>query len=558
MRRIIAVILCCFLLAMPVSAASRISDLQSTTTVSSDGTCRITVTVVLQMEEKPQELLFPLPAQAKNVTLNGTVARAPLSDGRRNVNLSGIVSGPGMHTFTIQYFMPDSVTADEDGLTLNVELLSGFAYPVEKVSFTIMLPGAVEQKPRFFSSYLQENVATAMTVKSENGIISGTVTERLQDRESLTMTLPVTEKLFPQSVSKKLALDYTAVAMGVLTLAAVVYWIVTLRCLPPRRLRSAQPPAGITAGELGMNLTDQGVDLTMMVVSWAQMGYILIQPDDNGRVLLHKRMDMGNERSQYENRLFKSLFGRRKTVDGTGYRYAHLCIKTRQDRPGRRSRFQGTSGNPRLLRILAAAVSAIGGLSLAASFSADTIWQVLLAILLIPLGAASAWLLHEAMQRAHLRGRLAAWLCVPVWSLWLWLCLLAGRWDLALWTGFLQLLTGLAAAYGGRRTETGKQDMAEILGLRRYLKKLTPAQLQQNLLYNPNYYYEMAPYALALGIDRAFTKHFGSQRMPECSYLTTGMDGHLTAREWNRLLRDTVDSLDALQRRLPLDRLLGR
>lgn len=558
MRRIIMIIVCCLLLAVPVSAASRISDLQSTTTVSSDGTCRVTVTVVLQLEEKPEKLLFPLPEQARDVTLNGTIARAPLSDGRRNVNLSGIISGPGMHTFTVQYFMPDSVTADENGLTLNVELLSGFSYPVEKVSFSITLPGPVEQKPRFYSSYLQENVATAMTVKSENGIISGTVTERLQDRESLTMTLPVTEALFPQSVSKKLALDYSAVAMGVLTLAAVVYWIVTMRSLPPRRLRRAQPPAGITAGELGANLTDQGVDLTMMVVSWAQMGYILIQPDDNGRILLHKRMEMGNERSTFENRLFKSLFGRRRTIDGTGYRYAQLCIKTRQDRPGRRSRFLASSGNPRLLRILGAAVSAVAGLSLAASFSADTIWQVLLAILLIPLGAVSAWLLHMALQNLHLKDKLPLLLCIPVWLLWLWLCLLAQRWDLALWTALLQIFTGLAAAYGGRRTEVGKQNMAEILGLRRYLKKLSPAQLQQNILSNPNYYYEMAPYALALGVDRAFTKHFGSQRLPECSYLTTGMDGHLTAREWNRLLRSTVSSLDALQRRLPLDRLLGR
>ena len=92
MRRFFILLLCCLLLTIPVSAASSISDLQSTTTVSADGSYRVTVTVVLQLEEKPEKLVFPLPAQAKDVTLNGTITRATLSGGRRNVSLSGIIS----------------------------------------------------------------------------------------------------------------------------------------------------------------------------------------------------------------------------------------------------------------------------------------------------------------------------------------------------------------------------------------------------------------------------------------------------------------------------------
>ena len=102
MRRIIIVLICCLLLTMAASAASHVSDLQSTTTVSNDGTCRITVTAVLQLEEAPGKLYFPLPLQAKDVTLNGTICRTSLSGGRRNVSLSGLVHGPGTYTFTIQ------------------------------------------------------------------------------------------------------------------------------------------------------------------------------------------------------------------------------------------------------------------------------------------------------------------------------------------------------------------------------------------------------------------------------------------------------------------------
>jgi len=559
MRRFLILLLCCLLLTVPVSAASSVSDLQSTTTVSADGSYRVTVTVVLQLEEKPEKLVFPLPAQAKDVTLNGTITRATLSGGRRNVNLSGIISGGGMHTFTIQYNMPDSVTQEEDGdLLLNVQLLSGFVYPVEKMSFSIMLPGPVEQEPRFSSSYLQENVAGIMTWKSENGIISGTVHDRLQDREGLSMTLPVTEEMFPQTLSKRLALDYLVILMALLTAAAAVYWVMTMRSLPPWSVRRTQPPAGITAGELGTVLTDQGVDLTLMVLSWAQSGYILIQPDDNGRILLHKRMNMGNERSAFENKYFKSLFGKRKTVDGTGYRYAQLWIKAHQAKPFRRERFSRKSGNPKLLKLLAMGINSLAGLALATSISADTVWQILMAIALIPYGAACAWLMHHAARNLHMRKQLLHWLTVPAWILWIVLCAIPGRWDISMWTLLLQLLTGLALAYTGRRTELGRQSMAEIMGFRRYLKQVSLAELQRILRSNPSYYYQMAPYALALGMDRVFTRKCGGQRLPECSYLTTMMDGHLTAREWNKLLRETVNALDALHKRLPIDRLLGR
>ncbi len=558
MRRILIALVFCFLLTTAASAASSVTDLQSTTTVSSDGTCRVTVTTVLQLDEAPGKLYFPLPAQARDVTLNGTITRTTLSGGQRNVNLSGLIHGRGLYTFTIQYYLPDSVSSVDGNLILSIDLLSGFSYPVEKVAFSVMLPGATDQEPRFSSSYLQQSVSEIMTWSMENGVLTGAVRDRLQDRETLTLTLPVTEEIFPQSFAKRLALDIPMAGMGIFTLAALAYWFITMGSPPARRSRRTLPPAGITAGELGMCLTDRGVDFTMMVVSWAQMGYLLLQPDDNGRVLLHKRMEMGNERSEFEVRYFKALFGKRKVVDGTGYRYARLCVQAKASRPGRRSRFSARSGSPRLLRLLSIAVNLLAAISLAGAFTTGTFYMVLLSILFMAVSGGGGWLLQEGLQALHLRGRLTLWLGGFVTLLWFVLCALGGRWELAFWTLLLQLFTGLAAGYSGKRTVLGKQLLSEILGLRQYLRSISDAQLQQIVLHNPNYYYQLAPYALALGIDRVFARHWGGRRLPECNYLTTGMDGHMTAREWNRLLRDTVNSLDALHKRLPLDRLLGR
>ena len=86
-----------------------------------------------------------------------------------------------------------------------------------------------------------------------------------------------------------------------------------------------------------------------------------------------------------------------------------------------------------------------------------------------------------------------------------------------------------------------------ILGTSDTIREITPEEIEE-------YFYSMAPYALALGIDKAFAHRFGGKQLPGCPWLTTGMDGHLTADEWNQLLRSTVTALDERQLRLPFER----
>ena len=53
MRRVLIAFLCCLLLVTAVSAASTATDLQNNTTVSSDGTCQVAITLQLKLDEVP-------------------------------------------------------------------------------------------------------------------------------------------------------------------------------------------------------------------------------------------------------------------------------------------------------------------------------------------------------------------------------------------------------------------------------------------------------------------------------------------------------------------------
>lgn len=559
MRRIFILFLCCLCVIGSVSAVSGVTSAQSKTSVAPDGTCDVTLTVNLRIEQVQGKLTFPLPERARDISVGGKNVSAPRKNGVRNVDISDFVGGVGIHPLIFRYTLPDIIVSDrKGGLMMKLELLSGFTYPIESLEFTVTLPGEFEEKPTFSSTYHQQSIETLMEVSTAGGTITGRIPGGLKDKEKLTMELAVSGSMFPQSAAKRWALDTTDLLMLLFAGLAVIYWLITMRSWPPKAVRTATPPEGFNPGELGCQLAGAGVDFSMMVVGWAQMGYLVIRREKSGKILLQKRMDMGNERSEFEMAYFRKLFGQRQTVDGTGAHYARLCRKANAQVPGVSMNFRRFTGNPYIFRGLCAIIGALSGVALAAAFAEDTVLRVVLSILLAPLGLVTAWQIQSAAKRIQLREKLTLWIGLILAALWMLLGILSGHWDIPLFILPAQFLAGLAAGYTGRRNDMGRQIQAEIFGLRRHFHRISGKELQSILRVNPDAFYQLAPWALALDADRIFAKRLGNARLPQCTYLVAETDERLTARQWAKLLRQTVAELDLRQQRMPLDRLLGR
>ena len=116
----------------------------------------------------------------------------------------------------------------------------------------------------------------------------------------------------------------------------------------------------------------------------------------------------------------------------------------------------------------------------------------------------------------------------------------AGCWGLALLCCLVQCLLGLLTLFGGRRSEAGRHTVAALLGLRRYLKTADRKQLRRILRKNPDYYYDLAPYALALGVDGKFARQLAGTRLAGCSWLVTDFPQAAKAEQWYPLLRQVT------------------
>lgn len=560
MKRIIClliVIFCCSFFVMPASAQSGAEQIRSEAAVAADGSCSVTLTASITLDEAARDLTFPIPSDASDVTLNGTAVTPSHSDRAALVSLDNITGGmAGQHSVVITYRLSSVVTTQEDGtMLLTLPLLSGFSYPVDSLTVTVTLPGQIDTQPTFTSGYYHENTASLLHTTVSGSTITIVSAEELKDHETLTMTLPVSEELFPQTAAAARVLGIMDIAIIVAIVLAIVYYLLALWPSIPKKIFRPTPPDGITAGDLALWLTGSGVDLSMLVVTWAQLGYIRIQVDDSGRVLLHKRMEMGNERTAFENRCYKNLFGRRRIVDGTGYHYAELVRSVAKTGPQAKEVYQSNSGNPYIFRALCALAALLSGISLAGAFAPQSTF---LRFLLAALTTVMAVFIQSGAYSLALRNKLPLWIAIGCGAVWLFLGIWSGEWVTVILMLVFQFLSGVAAAYGGKRTYLGQHAMTQILGLRKFMGTVSKDELQRLLKANPGYFYELAPYALALGVDGTFARRFGRLRLPECTYLISGTHSQMTATEWAALLRTTVDTLDAKAKRLPFERLTMR
>ena len=550
----VALVLSAFF-TLHASAESAASKIDMYCTVNTDGDCLVSMTVNLRLEASDNGLTFPLPYSASDITMNGSSV-ASSRVGEKTLVAVGRVTGGLTGEFPVRFdfIIPKAVAVTSDRqLQRTLPMLCGFDYPVESLSFIITLPDNVETKPQFTSTYQQNGFESNLELAINGNMITGTSVSTLNDHESVTMTMQVSKDMFPSVSTYQRTGNPEIVPMAVLAGVALVYWLIFLRTLPPHRQRSTVPPEGIFAGELGCRVTMTGGDLSMMVLSWAQMGYLLIQ-HDGSRVLLHKQMDMGNERSLFEVRMFQTLFSNRRVVDCRSLGYAKLCRKTADLVPGEKTMCRSQSGSRRIFRLLLCVSQLFCGVCVAMNMTSIAILQILFSLIFGIMSMISAWEIHEFAMHILSRFKARAWVALGICLFWVLLGLISGQPWVPLVSVLVQLLMGFLAAYGGMRTDLNRSEAGEILSLRRFLRRIPRPEAARLLKADPDYFFRMAPYAIALGVGKPFAAAFGRRKLEQCPYFITKVRGNRTAEEWMRLMLQAVAQMDERSRRMQIEK----
>ena len=563
-RMLIFILVCVALLTFHVSAQTTATQVSTRVVVSANGQATVTVSANIHMDNPSSALTFPLPAAAEHVSVNGQSARTYSSARDKNtvlVDLSMYDGMVGEYALVFSYTMPDVLRSEHDettkktALVMEIPLLCGFDYPVDRLEFAVTMPGDITgAKPSYTSGVMQTSIESIISGEASGQQIVGSVTRQLNDRETVSLVMEVSEDMFPGKLIIPREGNPEIIPMSICAALALLYWIIFMRTLPIFHHRRTTLIEGVTAGELGSHLTAAGADLTMMVFSWAQLGYVRITVDRYNRIFLLKNMEMGNERTDFEIRSFRALFPKENYIEATGMRYARLCQQVSDHIPGIREMYTKRAGNVKIFRILCCGISIFCGICYGMNLLDPGWLRTVAVILLAVIGAITAWAIQDGMYKTHIRGKIPVYVAIVCVLIWVILGIVAGVWLIGLITVAGQLLAGLAAAYGGRRSELGRFHANEILGIRHYLKHISQEDLDRMVDHNPDYFFDMLPYAIALGVDTPFAKAFGDRPIPHCTYLQVRQNDKRTAKEWAYMVRKLADRMDDRQRKMELEK----
>ncbi len=557
MRRLAAGLLCVLLCLVPLAlraaaAGETVVDrYEADCAVDANGRAVMTVTVDLTIPSPVTELEFPIGA-GTDASIAGLDARRVKTDDGAALRVSSEAGISGSRTFVITYTLSRVVSEQEAGQTLSLDLIApGWQWPITEAAFSVAMPAAFTGSPAYTGGYYGDVVEDYLDLQCDGVSFSGAFTEPLRDHDSLSVTLALPSAYVDLQSANGISALVTLILVTLLSLLAVLYWYRTLRNpRVPVRLRPL-PPDGAGAGDLPMLVSCASPSLPLQVIQWAGMGYLAVHINAKNRIVLRQSMPMGTERRSQERAVFAKLFEKDPWCDGESLRFGRLSGRyaAAMERWWTRRLFSRTSGSPALLHLtamLASGAALLGAAS--AGLPVGRLRGVLLALLGLA-GAACGLAVQRGVVCAARRRFRPALLCAAA--------LVALLTMARIWGGLLpmalslllQVFAAVATLRGGRRSPGGRDSLAQTLGFRRYLQHVSQHQLILQLRDDSQYFYEMLPYAEAMGLGAEFAAKFGELELEPCAWYETQGRPASTAPAFYRAFRETLSRMEAAEKK---------
>lgn len=107
------------------------------------------------------------------------------------------------------------------------------------------------------------------------------------------------------------------------------------------------------------------------------------------------------------------------------------------------------------------------------------------------------------------------------------------------------LLLFLLILFSKKKTPKGKEWFSRIISMKNFIKEVPQEGLKKILTENPNYYFEVLPYAYVMGISTEWSKNYDKANLdlPVCEWFSDGEVHPLSAMDFNQRLIKTLDHI---------------
>ena len=493
--------------------------------------------------------------------------------------------------YIIQYrfHLGDDQRQDLDELYYNL-IGTDWNTSIEQVQFQINMPHDFDPTLLSFTyglSFSQESEAVTYTVEGQK--ISGQMNRALEPYEALTVALPLPQGYFstmPQNI------DYIAILSqfapffyAIITILGGLLWFRKGRNQEVIPTVEFYPPPGLTSADIGYIFDNQvdTHDITSLILYWASKGYLSIE-ETTEKILMFqqssftftKLRELEDTAKSYEKRMFSDLFnvyGNGKQVTDEGLK--NKFYKTLEDakrlllygfthKEENRVYSRWIPFNQAILLLFAMLSNFLAHLAFVSTLFKEPI-EDLAMIALVVMSVTLVLTFGGLYVFTKARRTGGKWLKVlsilllgvlfGLFVLLSGIAFNAGR--------FLPVALGLISFFllsfaffnADQRTELGNQYMAKLLGFRSFLMDAEKDRIETLANENPEYFYDVLPFAMVLGVSEAWAKKFEHLTLtPPTWYVTNRPYGNFNSMLFYQSFNNSMASFSSSMASMPSQR----
>ena len=403
---------------------------------------------------------------------------------------------------------------------------------IQTASFSIEMPKGFDQNKLHFTAGSYGSTDGSPVDYSVNGnTITGKTTAILGPGQGLTVRLVLPDGYF--TVEKpSLGLGLIALFGAFLAASFVLFFLFgrDQRVYAPVEVA---PPEGITPADAGYIIDGYAdtKDVIALIIYWANRGYLTIESNSKDEFTLIKLKESDSGMKPYEQLMFEKLFEGRREVAAEDLKYdfnetiRKVLISLKAEFGSPATKLYTQKGN-----IAKACSYAMAGLTvgiMAGKGAATASWSLVMGLsagviagfIAIGLALLIGYLVEKSRGRAKVGVILSSLLyAVYVAGTMTVAGALTGQYLAAACAGAAAIVLAIVGSYSKKRTPQGNLWLGRILGLREFIKVAEKDRMEALVETKPTLFYDILPYAYALGVTDKWAKKFESIAVPPPSW----------------------------------------
>lgn len=439
----------------------------------------------------------------------------------------------GKKTYVISYsiILGDDGRSEFDEVYYNL-IGNYWTTYINNVTFAIHMPKDFDESQLVFTSGAYGSIDTSkVTYSVSDDTISGQVTGILSPGEGVTMRLTLPDGYF---IEKDPGVGFGLIALFAAFLAAaIVLFFLFGKDKKVYTTVEVSAPEGVTPAEAGYIIDGHADarDVVSLIIYWANKGYLTIENGKKNQFTLYKVKDADENMKSYERYMFNDLFKGRSKVTAKDLKYnfhdtisnVYLDIKDYFSTP--ETKLYTKTGD------IAKGISyLLAGLTVGLMFGkglSDYFWSFLAGLI----GGAIAFgitivlagLIGYSAEKSNGRMKTGVVLTSILYIVFILImmtvaALLTGQPIAAAVAAVAAAVIGIVGSYAKKRTENGNRWLGQILGLKRFIKAVEKNRIEMMVEENPALFYDVLPYAYALGVIDKWADKFKDIALPPPSW----------------------------------------